>query len=97
MSQVTLNVYALFWVEAGQPIVRMFDSDELNLCMQHTEILRTRKRAGEPLSHITFCSENPDRVGEDGTADPNPNYSKLHWKRRIDPNVTLGRDSRNSS
>lgn len=97
MPQVTSNVYALFWLEAGQPRVQTYDSDEMMICMTDAEKLRVRKRAGEAVSHVTFCSENPDRVGEDGAADPDPNYSRNHWKRRLDPNAPVGRDSRNPS
>lgn len=97
MLHITPNVYALFWLEAGQPRVQTYDSNEMVICMTDAEKLRGRKRMGENVSHINFCSEHPDRVGDDGVADPNSNYSSNHWKRRVDPNTPLGRNSRNLS
>lgn len=95
MVQTISNVYALYWVEAGQPRVLSYDSDEIVKCMQDSEALRKRQRAGEAISHVTFCSENPNSVGLYGCASADSNYHLTHWKRRLDPNIPLGRPSGN--
>lgn len=94
MPQASIpNTYALFWFQDGEPLVWFFNSDQMGQCMQEAEALRKRQRAGEKISHVNFCSENPDSVGHPGASDPHPEYSKHHWKRRIDPNEKLGRPS----
>ena len=88
MSQVIPNIYALYWIRDRVPHVRMFNSDELTLCLCSAEDLRQDILN----SHVSICSDNPNSVGKQGVSDPNKDYSKKHWKRRLDPNVPVGRN-----
>jgi hypothetical protein len=88
-------VIVVFWLEypaeQPQPQARSFASNALAEALRFAEELRSRRRAGEKISHVALQSELPDSVGPAGVADPPGDYA--HYKRRIDPAVPLGRPS----
>lgn len=69
----------------------LFAQDGLREALQFAEQLRSRRAAGEPISHVAIQSELPHSVGRPGVADPGADYA--HYKRRPDPAVPLGRPS----
>lgn len=84
----------VFWMEhgaAGEPRARAFAADALAQALRFAEELRARRKAGEPISHVSIQSELPEVVGPAGVADPAGDYA--HYKRRIDPAIPLGRPS----
>jgi hypothetical protein len=85
----------VFWLEsregAGEPRARSFPSDALSDALKFAEDLRSRRRAGEGISHVAIQSELTESVGHAGVSDPSPDYA--HYKRRIDPAIPLGRPS----
>ncbi|HZY18742.1 MAG TPA: hypothetical protein VFE82_09680 [Ramlibacter sp.] len=86
----------VYWLEApaglpGQARHRVFPPQALGEALQFAEVLRRRRRDGEPLSHVSLQSELPESVGEAGVAGPSADYA--HYKRRLDPSVPLGRPS----
>jgi hypothetical protein len=76
-------MYMVYWSEAGgtglSPHAQSFPSDAMREALRFTEALRQRQHAGEPVSFVTLCSENPDSVGRAGAADPPPDYE---WRKR---------------
>ncbi len=76
-------MYMIYWSEtvnaARVPHGQTFAPDALVEALRFAEALRQRQRAGEPVSFVTLCSENPDAVGPAGAADPPPGYD---WKKR---------------
>ena len=76
-------MYMIYWTEATAdglvPHAQSFPGDALKDALQFAEALRRRQFAGEPVSFVTLCSENPNSVGKPGAADPPPDYE---WKRR---------------
>ena len=86
----------VYWLEHGaaaaQPRHATFAADQLAAALAHAESLRARRRAGEPISHVSIQSELPHVVGPAGVADAPAGYA--HYKRRLDPSVPLGRPSR---
>ena len=86
----------VFWLELdpqGPAQARHVDfaSEHLGEALKYAEALRARRRAGEPISHVTIQSEMPESVGNAGVADPGKDYA--HYKRRLDPSIPLGRPS----
>jgi hypothetical protein len=88
-------VIVVFWMEhaagAGEPRARTFAADALAQALRFAEDLRARRKAGEPISHVSIQSELPEAVGPAGVADPAADYA--HYKRRLDPAIPLGRPS----
>jgi hypothetical protein len=89
-------VIVVYWLETPEPGSalaqhRAFASDKLGEALQFSEQLRQRRRAGEPVSHVSLQSELPESVGPAGVADAPADYA--HYKRRIDPAIPLGRPS----
>jgi hypothetical protein len=88
-------VIVVFWMEypngAGEPRANTFGADALAQALRFAEELRARRKAGEPISHVSIQSELPEAVGPAGVADPASDYA--HYKRRIDPAIPLGRPS----
>src|SRR5262245_54678243 len=78
-----LPMYMVYWsiAEAGERLARSreFASSEMSAAMAFIEELRARQRAGENISFVTLCSENPDSVGPAGVAETGPDYD---WKKR---------------
>ncbi|MDF3034999.1 MAG: hypothetical protein K0S28_273 [Paucimonas sp.] len=76
-------MYMVYWMEANgdeaHPHARPFNTDELSAALSFTEVLRQRQRAGESVSFVTMCAENPHSVGAPGVADPPADYA---WKKR---------------
>ncbi|WP_316155216.1 hypothetical protein [Cupriavidus sp. BIC8F] len=76
-------MYMVYWSEADgtglSPRAQSFPSDAMREALHFTEALRQRQHAGEPVSFVTLCSENPNSVGRAGAADPPPDYE---WKKR---------------
>ncbi|MCA3187352.1 MULTISPECIES: hypothetical protein [unclassified Cupriavidus] len=76
-------MYMIYWTEATTegmaPHAQSFPGDALRDALQFAEALRRRQFAGEPVSFVTLCSENPNSVGKPGAADPPPDYE---WKKR---------------
>ncbi|RZT42294.1 hypothetical protein [Cupriavidus agavae] len=76
-------MYMIYWTEATTegmaPHAQSFPGDGLRDALQFAESLRRRQFAGEPVSFVTLCSENPNSVGKSGAADPLPDYE---WKKR---------------
>jgi len=85
----------VFWLEgaadAATPRHQAFAADQLTAALGHAETLRARRRAGEPISHVTIQSELPESVGAAGVADAPAGYA--HYKRRLNPSIPLGRPS----
>lgn len=87
----------VFWLESppGEQVRaahQAFPPNELAGALKFAETLRARRAAGEPLSHVSIQSELPQSVGPAGVADPAKDYA--HYKRRLDPAIPLGRESR---
>lgn len=57
----------------------MFDGDGMMEALKLVEELRKEQREGGPIGFVTFCSENPNSVGNPGAADVEPGYN---WKKR---------------
>lgn len=76
-------MYMVYWTEsdADQPAPhgQAFAAGDMVAAMHFMEALRTRQRAGEPVSMIAMASENPNSVGPSGVADPAADYG---WKKR---------------
>ncbi|RJG02773.1 hypothetical protein [Noviherbaspirillum sedimenti] len=76
-------MYMVYWTEHDNdlPLTRAqaFNSSQMGAALHFMEQLRMRKRAGEPISFVTMCSENPHVVGHAGVADPAADYN---WKKR---------------
>ena len=76
-------MYMVYWSEALgtglTPHAQSFPSDAMREALRFTEALRQRQHAGEAVSFVTLCSENPDSVGRAGAANPPPDYE---WKKR---------------
>lgn len=76
-------MYMVYWSEAHEtgltPHAQSFASGAMRDALRLTETLRQRQLAGEPVSFVTLCSENPNAVGRAGVADPPPDYE---WRKR---------------
>lgn len=76
-------MFMVYWSAGAEnglmPQAQAFPSDQMGAAMRFTEALRARQRAGEAISFITFCSENPDSVGQAGVAETGEDYQ---WKKR---------------
>ncbi len=76
-------MFMVYWSagmgEAMQAHAQAFPADQMVAAMQFTETLRSRQRAGEAISFISLCSENPDSVGQAGVAETGADYN---WKKR---------------
>jgi len=76
-------MYMVYWsvMEQGARHARCreFPSSEMSAAMSFIEELRAMQRAGENISFVTLCSENPDSVGRAGVAEAGPDYD---WKKR---------------
>jgi hypothetical protein len=76
-------MYMVYWSEARDtgltPHGQSFPSEAMRDALRLTETLRQRQLAGEPVSFVTLCSENPNSVGRAGAADPPPDYE---WRKR---------------
>lgn len=76
-------MYMVYWTQgAGQEVharSQAFGSQQLKEALQFMEALRSRQRAGEAVSFVTMCSENPDSVGHPGVAETGADYA---WKKR---------------
>ena len=85
----------VYWLEHGpggeQARHASFASNRLGDALRFAEELRSRRKAGEPLSHVSIQSEMTESVGHAGVADAPADYA--HYKRRIDPATPLGRPS----
>ncbi|MFC0401797.1 hypothetical protein [Paraburkholderia rhizosphaerae] len=56
-----------------------FGDSELTQALAFAEDLRKRQAAGEDVSFVSLCSENPHSVGRAGVADPPADYV---WTKR---------------
>jgi hypothetical protein len=76
-------MYMVYWthIEDGRSTARaeQFGTEDMAGAMQWMEALRTRQRAGEPISFIAMASEHPDSVGLPGVAEAGADY---RWKKR---------------
>jgi hypothetical protein len=86
----------VFWIGSAGPGAQQahhvaFDSGQLGAALKFAEELRTRRRGGEPISHVCIQSEMAESVGVAGVSDPPADYA--HYKRRLDPSIPLGRPS----
>lgn len=75
-------MFMVYWVEASLegfvPKSEVFEHSKMSEALQFTE--RLRKDAIEKgYRFITFCSENPDRVGKDGVDETDSTYD---WRKR---------------
>jgi hypothetical protein len=75
-------MYRVFWLESNEARSQGFASDALSAALGCAEALRRRQRAGDPVSFVTIASEDPNRVGLPGVADPSPTYA---WVKRRPP------------
>lgn len=90
-------MYMVYWVEThltdslaptlvSEPCCQDFPSNEMSKALTFCEQLRTRRRAGERISFITFTSEVPDLVGEAGVAAVTdgklPDGTDYTWRKR---------------
>lgn len=86
-------MYMVYWMEATAPIShtyvpqsQQFGSSEMTAALQCCEQLRTRRRNGEPISFVTFVSEDPNQVGQAGVdtvADGKlPDGADYTWRKR---------------
>jgi hypothetical protein len=81
------SAYVVFWLQRTfneeleahviEPHHNEFETIDEVLML--TESLRTRQRAGEPISHVVFAIEDPESVGHPGVDVTGPDYD---WKKR---------------
>lgn len=65
----------VFWLESGVAQSTGFQSKELLVSLNYVEGLRKRRALGEPITHVSICTELPDSVGQAGVSDKLPdNY-----------------------
>ena len=77
-------MFMVYWMERTEdgtmaPRAQPFGTDAMSAALSAMETLRRRQLAGEPVSHITMSSENPDSVGRPGVAVVDEGYS---WTKR---------------
>lgn len=78
-------MFVVYWLEQethATPAAARFErfaDDEMTQALAFTESLRKRQAAGDNVSFVTLCSENPASVGKAGAADPPADYA---WKKR---------------
>jgi len=83
-------MYKVYWTvaEDGQeyPMSQSFDTIDMSGAMKCSEDLRKARRAGVPVSFITFVSEHPDSVGEAGVDSikngKTPDGHDYQWVKR---------------
>lgn len=71
------NSYVVFWLEAGKPMA--VEATDINKMLTLAEEQRARKRAGEPIAHVTTSSDDANSVGESGVDVVKSDYN---WKKR---------------
>lgn len=71
---------------AYEPQSKEFPITELNEALKFCEELRSRRKQGSPVRHITYVCEHPDQVGESGVASivdgKTPDGQIYDWKKR---------------
>jgi hypothetical protein len=76
-------MFVVYWLEGevqrGVPRFEPFDGSALTQALAFAEALRKRQAAGDGVSFVSLCSENPHAVGQAGVADPPADYA---WKKR---------------
>jgi hypothetical protein len=81
-------MFVVYWLEQeanaahNVPAAARFErfaGDEMTEALAFTETLRKRQAAGEGVSFVTLCSENPASVGKAGASDPPADYA---WRKR---------------
>ncbi|MFZ6720386.1 hypothetical protein [Undibacterium sp. Ji49W] len=76
-------MFTIYWtiVFDGQRMAccKEFGRNEMTQALHFAEALRTKKRNGLAICHITMSSENPDSVGLAGVAETDSSYA---WKKR---------------
>lgn len=74
------------WVRSE---MKEFNANELSIALKFAEELRSRRKAGEQISHVCLQSEMVESVGQAGVSDPSKDYA--WYKRREDPAIPVGR------
>ncbi|MBP0590048.1 hypothetical protein J8I87_09995 [Paraburkholderia sp. LEh10] len=77
-------MFVVYWLEAGGSSAQSarfarFGDNQMTQALAFTEALRKKQAAGEDVSFVTLCSENPHSVGKAGASDPPAGYV---WKKR---------------
>ncbi|MEM5369382.1 hypothetical protein V4C53_25595 [Paraburkholderia azotifigens] len=77
-------MFVVYWLEesstpTGTARFERFPDDQMTQALAFTETLRKKQAAGEDVSFVTLCSENPRSVGKAGASDPPADYA---WKKR---------------
>jgi hypothetical protein len=76
-------MFVVYWLEQGTSTgtarFERFAADEMTQALAFTETLRKQQAAGDDVSFVTLCSENPSSVGKAGASDPPADYA---WKKR---------------
>ena len=62
----------VFWLESGIAQSTGFQSKELLVSLNFSEGLRKRRALGEPITHVSICTELSDSVGQAGVSDKLP-------------------------
>jgi hypothetical protein len=77
-------MFVVYWLEQqGSPTATArfarFADGEMTQALAFTESLRKQQAAGDDVSFVTLCSENPRSVGKAGVSDAPADYA---WKKR---------------
>jgi hypothetical protein len=78
-------MFVVYWLERDEPDApatarfEQFADDQMTQALAFTETLRRKQAAGEGVSFVTLCSENPASVGKAGASDPPAGYA---WRKR---------------
>ena len=72
-------MFNVFWMNDLGPQNKFFNTTEMREALTFMEKLRACQRSGEDISFVTFCSENPNSVGDPGVDVTGPDYN---WKKR---------------
>jgi len=75
-------MFVVYWLEQEEHAAACFErfaDDQMTQALAFTETLRKKQAAGENVSFVTLCSENPASVGKAGASDPPADYA---WKKR---------------
>ena len=77
-------MFVVYWLEEENASTatahfERFADDAITQALAFTETLRKKQAAGEGVSFVTLCSENPRSVGKAGASDPPADYA---WRKR---------------
>lgn len=72
-------VHRVYWTFDDMPQYKDFGAGELDQCLNHCEMLRTRRKEGANFNFITIASEIPECTSLSGVDVVGVGYD---WKKR---------------